>query len=85
MPAEQRALTSGALLMMARRGECDDPDNTREAPEPSEEALRQGEGGTGHKVSSRGTKRFPDTVVFGELGVIRQSRVHLGPPPCALR
>ena len=28
---------------------------------------------------------FPDTVVFGELCVIRQSRVHLGPPPCVLR
>ena len=38
-----------------------------------------------HKVSSRGTRRFPDRVVFGELGVIRRRRVHLGPPPCALR
>ena len=38
-----------------------------------------------HKVSSRGTRRFPDRVVFGELGVIRLRRVHLGPPPCALR
>ena len=38
-----------------------------------------------HKVSSRGTSGFPDRVVFGELGVIRLRRVHLGPPPCALR
>ena len=38
-----------------------------------------------HKVSSRGTRRFPDRVVFGELGVIRLRRVHPGPPPCALR
>ena len=38
-----------------------------------------------HKVSSRGIRRFPDKVVFGELGVIRLRRVHLGPPPCALR
>ena len=38
-----------------------------------------------HKVSSRSTRRFPDRVVFGELGVIRLRRVHLGPPPCALR
>ncbi len=36
-----------------------------------------------HKVPSRGTRRFADTVVFGELGVIRLRRVHLGPPPCA--
>ena len=38
-----------------------------------------------HKMSSRGTRRFPDRVVFGELGVIRRCRVHPGPPPCALR
>ena len=33
-----------------------------------------------HKVSSRGTKRFSGDVVFGELGVFRLRRVHLGPP-----
>ena len=38
-----------------------------------------------HKVSSRGTTRFPGGAVFGELGVLRLRRVHLGPPPCALR
>ncbi len=42
-----------------------------------------------HKVSSRGTTRFPGGAVpgsepgarFGELGVLRSRRVHLGPPP----
>lgn len=38
-----------------------------------------------HKVSSRGTARFSDKAVFGELGVLRLRRVHLGPPPCVLR
>ena len=38
-----------------------------------------------HKVPSRGTRRFPDTKVFGDLGVLRLRRVHLGAPPCALR
>ena len=38
-----------------------------------------------HKVPSRGTTRFSDEAVFGELGVLRLRRVHLGPPPCALR
>ena len=32
-----------------------------------------------HKVQSRGTSRFSDEVVFGELGVLRLRRVHLGP------
>jgi len=32
-----------------------------------------------HKVPSRGTRRFSDEVVFGELGVLRLRRVHLGP------
>jgi RNA-directed DNA polymerase len=32
-----------------------------------------------HKVQSRGTRRFSDGVVFGELGVLRLRRVHLGP------
>lgn len=36
-------------------------------------------------VKSRGTRRFSDTVVFGELGVLRLRHVHLGPPPCAAR
>jgi RNA-directed DNA polymerase len=37
-----------------------------------------------HKVPSRGTRRFSDATVFGELGVLRLRRVHLGPPPCAM-
>ena len=37
-----------------------------------------------HKVPTRGTRRFSDATVFGELGVLRLRRVHLGPPPCAL-
>lgn len=36
-----------------------------------------------HKVQSRGTTRFSDEAVFGQLGVLRLRRVHLGPPPCA--
>ena len=32
-----------------------------------------------HQVSSRGTVRFSDEVVFGELGVLRLRRVQLGP------
>lgn len=36
-------------------------------------------------VKSRGTRRFSDTVVFDELGVLRLRQVHLGPPPCAER
>jgi RNA-directed DNA polymerase len=32
-----------------------------------------------HKVQSRGTTRFTDEVVFGELGVLRLRRVQLGP------
>jgi len=32
-----------------------------------------------HKVQSRGTNRFSDEVVFGELGVIRLRHVQLGP------
>ena len=32
-----------------------------------------------HKVQSRGAYRFSDEVVFGELGVLRLRRVHLGP------
>jgi RNA-directed DNA polymerase len=38
-----------------------------------------------HKVQGHGTRRFPDAHVFGELGVLHLRRVHLGPPPCALR
>jgi RNA-directed DNA polymerase len=37
-----------------------------------------------HKVQGRGTRRFSGEHVFGELGVLRLRRVHLGPPPCAL-
>jgi RNA-directed DNA polymerase len=32
-----------------------------------------------HKVPSRGTLRFSDEVVFGQLGVLRLRRVQLGP------
>jgi len=32
-----------------------------------------------HKVPSRGTQRFSDEVIFGELGVLRLRRVQLGP------
>jgi len=38
-----------------------------------------------HKIKGRGTERFSEHVVFGELGVLRLKRVHLGPPPCASR
>src|SRR3954454_21698827 len=38
-----------------------------------------------HRVPSRGTGRYPDRVVFGDLGVLRLRRVHLGAPPCASR
>jgi RNA-directed DNA polymerase len=38
-----------------------------------------------HKVPTRGTKRFNREAVFGTLGVLHLRRVHLGPPPCALR
>ncbi len=32
-----------------------------------------------HKVSSRGTTRFSDDAIFGELGVLQLRRVQLGP------
>jgi RNA-directed DNA polymerase len=38
-----------------------------------------------HKVKGRGSRRFSDQVVHGELGVLRLRHVHLGPPPCAQR
>jgi RNA-directed DNA polymerase len=34
-----------------------------------------------HKVPTRGTKRFPDHVVFGKLGVLRLRHIHIGAPP----
>jgi RNA-directed DNA polymerase len=37
-----------------------------------------------HKVPSRGTRRFPAEVVFGELGVFRLRRFHLASPTHAL-
>jgi len=37
-----------------------------------------------HKVKGRGTNRFSDDIVFGELGVLRLRSVHIGPPPRAL-
>jgi len=33
-----------------------------------------------HKVPTRGTRRFSSDVIFGELGVLRLRRVHLGSP-----
>jgi RNA-directed DNA polymerase len=36
-----------------------------------------------HKVKGHGAQMFPDERVFGELGVLRLRRVHIGPPPCA--
>jgi len=38
-----------------------------------------------HKVPSRGTRRFSDKAVFGELGVIRLRHIHLKRPLCASR
>jgi RNA-directed DNA polymerase len=38
-----------------------------------------------HKVPSRGIRHFPDWVVFGELGVLRLRRLHIGALPCASR
>jgi RNA-directed DNA polymerase len=38
-----------------------------------------------HKVPSRGTRRFSDTVVFGRLGVLRLRRLHIGAPPIVAR
>jgi RNA-directed DNA polymerase len=34
-----------------------------------------------HKVSSRGTNRFSDAVVFGRLGALRLRHVHVGRLP----
>ncbi|WP_201242996.1 group II intron reverse transcriptase/maturase [Halorhodospira halophila] len=36
-----------------------------------------------HKVPTRGTRRYPDRVIFGEMGVLRLRRIHLGAPSCA--
>ncbi len=38
-----------------------------------------------HKVSSQGTRTFPDHKVFGKLGVLRLRRMHLGASPIAGR
>jgi RNA-directed DNA polymerase len=38
-----------------------------------------------HKVPTRGTNRFNREAVFGTLGVFHLRRVHIGPPPCAVR
>ncbi|XKM42810.1 group II intron maturase-specific domain-containing protein [Rhizobium ruizarguesonis] len=38
-----------------------------------------------HKVAGRGSHRFSDDYVFGEGGVLRLRRVHIGPPPRAMR
>jgi RNA-directed DNA polymerase len=37
-----------------------------------------------HKEPTRGTNRFSMEVIYGELGVIRMRRVHLGPHPSLL-
>jgi RNA-directed DNA polymerase len=38
-----------------------------------------------HQMRSRGTRAWPDEVIFGSLGVLSLRRVHLGPRPCVLR
>ena len=38
-----------------------------------------------HDVKGRGSKRFSDDYVFGEGGVLRLRRIHIGPPPTAVR
>jgi RNA-directed DNA polymerase len=38
-----------------------------------------------HKVRSQGTRRFSDEAVFGECGVLRLRRVHIGAPPTTAR
>jgi RNA-directed DNA polymerase len=38
-----------------------------------------------HKEPGRGTRRFSHDYVHGEGGVLRLRRVHLGPPPIAVR
>jgi RNA-directed DNA polymerase len=38
-----------------------------------------------HKMPSRGTRRFPDHEVFGNLGVLRLRRMHVGALPTAAR
>ncbi len=37
-----------------------------------------------HKVHSRGTQQFSDEVVFGQRGVIRLRRIHLGAAPAIM-
>ena len=38
-----------------------------------------------HNMKGAGTNRFSGDAIFGELGVLHLRRVHIGPPPCALR
>lgn len=38
-----------------------------------------------HKVPGRGTRRFSHDYVHGEAGVLHLRRVHIGPPPTAVR
>ena len=38
-----------------------------------------------HKVAGRGSRRFSDDHVFGDGGVLRLRRVHIGPPPIVVR
>jgi RNA-directed DNA polymerase len=38
-----------------------------------------------HKIQGRGAQTFSDDIVFGDKGVLRLRRVHLGPPPWALQ
>ena len=38
-----------------------------------------------HKVSSRGTRIYPQERVHGELGIISLRRIQLGAPSCAVR
>jgi RNA-directed DNA polymerase len=38
-----------------------------------------------HNVPSRGTRQFPDHDVFGDYGVLRLRRLHIGAPPTVAR
>ena len=63
MPAEERALTCGALSKKPRIGDWREPGNTRKHPEAPEKALSQGEGWSRATVSSRDPSlRWPSTV-----------------------
>ena len=49
----------------------DESDNTEQDTGTSDQAVSKGEERTRHKVSSQGTRPFPEERVFGSLGVLR--------------